>query len=64
MLYTVKTPVMLLKMNRVDVVKSISVSVLESHIAKALLPQKLTPNPSPHTKLTLSTSYAMLVISV
>jgi hypothetical protein len=63
-LYTFKTPVMLLKLNRVDVVKSISVSVLESHIAKVLLPQNLTPNPSPQTKLTLSTSEAMLAISV
>jgi hypothetical protein len=55
-LYTVKTPVMLLKLNRVDVVKSTSYPELESQIAKVLLPQNLTPNVSPHTKLTLSTN--------
>ena len=64
MLYTVKTPVALLKLNRVDVVKSTSYYELKSQIAKVLLPQKLTPIASPQTKLTLSTSEAMLVISV
>ena len=64
MLETVKTPVVLLKLNRVDVVKSTSYPKLESQIAKVLLPQNLTPNVSPQTKLTLSTSEAMLVISV
>ncbi len=64
MLYTVKTPVMISKENRVELVKSTSYYELESQIAKVLLPQNLTPNVSPHTKLTLSTSEAMLVISV
>jgi hypothetical protein len=63
-LYTINTPVILLKLNKVDVLKSTSYSELEFQIAKVLLPQNLKPNVSPQTKLILSTSDAMLVISV
>ncbi len=59
MLYTINTPVILLKLNKVDVFKSTSYPELESQIAKVLLPQNLTPNVSPQKKLTLSTSEAM-----